>query len=108
MIFSAWCPPSNYRPDIRNGFAYSRHEPFSSCCVRKLFQTESAVIAVSWLGFDGDKVYAAMQTTVDEEALTPILAHLTEMIRELALDMQRIQWRLAKLERQYGTPGNEQ
>jgi hypothetical protein len=49
-----------------------------------------------------------MPPTTDEEALVPILAHLADVVEELANDMQRIQWRLAKLERQYGTTGSDQ
>jgi len=43
----------------------------------------------------------------DEELLVPILSRLSEIIEELVGDMRLIQKRLAKLERQYGTAGNE-
>jgi len=43
----------------------------------------------------------------DQDELIPIILQLREMVDELAADMQQIQWRLAKLERQYGTAAND-
>ncbi|HVJ40959.1 MAG TPA: hypothetical protein VM639_05660 [Dongiaceae bacterium] len=43
----------------------------------------------------------------EEDALIPVIVQLREMVDELSADMQQIQWRLAKLERQYGTDTTE-
>lgn len=43
----------------------------------------------------------------EEDELIPIILQLREQVDELAADMQQIRWRLAKLERQYGTTAND-
>jgi hypothetical protein len=47
-----------------------------------------------------------MPKTSDDDAMS-ILESLREMVEELAVDMRQMQWRLTKLERQFGATGKD-
>jgi hypothetical protein len=47
-----------------------------------------------------------MPETSDEDAMS-IVESLRAMIEELVIDMRQVQWRLTKLERQFGSTGKD-